>query len=287
MKQFWLQFFSLSLVLTSFLSAEKGLDPWKGDEYAKNSESQKASANDLLQTLQFRGTESILDVGCGDGKITAAMARAVPQGSVVGVDISPSMIQMAEASFSQEKNLRFYIEDAAQIHFENQFDLVTSFTVMQWVLDQGQALTCIERALKPGGRAYIQLPMGLPKAMETALEKTLLNPRWKNHFIGFSVPWRFYQVEEYRSLLEGARLIPTRITVSTKHERFASREQFHGFLKQWFPYLRVLPADQKEDFLTELLDHYLSMIDPDAQGRVSFIVDRLEVEAVKSLTVEH
>lgn len=68
---------------------------------------------------------------------------------------------------------------------------------------------------------------------------------------------------------------------ASKHERFPSRTIFQGFLKQWFPYLRPIPVDQKDAFLTELLDHYLTILPADEQGRVSFIVDRLEVEAIK------
>jgi len=254
-------------------------DPWKGGEYAKNSESQKSSADDFLKATQLQGVDAILDVGCGDGKVTAALARAIPQGSVIGVDVSPSMIETAKIFTS--KNLTFQVQDAAQLDFDSQFDLITSFTVMQWVLEQSQALQCFEKALKPGGKLWIQMPIGLPMAMHQALEKTLSSDKWKSYFTQFSPPWRFYQPEEYRNLLIKARFTPTRLDVVTKHEKFPSREVFHGFLKQWFPYLRPLPADQKEEFLTELLDHYLSILPVDEQARVSFIIDRLEVEATK------
>jgi trans-aconitate methyltransferase len=256
-------------------------DPWKGDEYAKNSQSQKDSAEDFIQGTQFNGTEAILDVGCGDGKITAAMAKAVPQGSVVGIDISPSMIQMAKNAFAASSNLSFQVQDAAKLCLDKKFDLITSFTVMQWVLEQEEALKGFERVLKPGGKLWIQMPTGLPVAMQHALEKTISNGKWKSYFTQFSAPWKFYQENEYRKLLSDAHFTIARLDVVTKHEKFPSRAVFHGFLKQWFPYLRPLPVDQKEGFLTELLDNYLKLLPADEQGRVSFIVDRLEVEALK------
>lgn len=276
------RFFFLLFVVNTVLYANPSQDAWKGDEYAKNSESQKASAEDFMHGFHFEGAESILDVGCGDGKITAAMARAVPQGFVIGVDISPSMIQTAKNSFSNQKNLNFYVEEAAKVNFDQQFDLITSFTVMQWVLDQAQALRCFEKALKPSGKLWIQMPTGLPKAMKEALGKILISEHWREYFSEFSAPWRFYQAEEYRDLLVEASFTPTRLDVVTKHEFFPSRAVFHGFLKQWFPYLRPIPADQKDAFLTDLLDQYLEVLPADEQGRVSFIVDRLEVEATKS-----
>ena len=265
----------LSLVLTSLLCA----DPWKGDDYAKNNDSQKSSAEDFMQGVQFKGTECILDVGCGDGKITAAMARSVPKGDVVGVDISSSMIQAAKGAFSEQQNLRFLVEDAAKVDFDQKFDLITSFTVMQWVLEQTQALQRFEKALKPGGKLWIQMPTGLPVAMQQALDKTLSSEKWKGTFAQFSPPWRFYQADEYKALLQSTHFKPVRLDVVSKHEHFPSRAAFHGFLKQWFPYLRPLAADQKDAFLTDLLDNYLSILPVDDQGRVSFIVDRLEVEA--------
>jgi trans-aconitate 2-methyltransferase len=280
MRAFYLRFLSLLLVLGSCLYGAPQ-DPWKGDEYAKNSNSQKASAEDFMQHVKFNGKEIILDVGCGDGKITAAMAQAVPQGSVIGVDISASMIQAAKSAFTNQKNLSFFVEDAAKINFDRKFDLITSFTVMQWVLEQSQALQCFERALKPGGKLWIQMPTGLPTAMQQALEKTISAKHWKGYFAHFTAPWRFYEPEEYRALLVKTRLIPARLDVATKHEYFPSRAVFHGFLKQWFPYLRPLPAEQKDAFLNDLLDQYLKILPVDQDGRVSFIVERLEVEATK------
>jgi trans-aconitate methyltransferase len=191
------------------------------------------------------------------------------------------MIQTAKSAFSNCNNLSFEVQDAANLLLDKKFDLVTSFTVMQWVLDQAKALEGFAKVLKEGGKVCIQMPTGLPAAMEQALEATLAKDRWKPYFSEFSAPWRFYQPNEYRQLLINAKLTPTRLDVVTKHEYFPSRQVFHEFLKQWFPYLRSLPAHQKDFFLTDLLDNYLKILHVDDQGRVSFIVDRLEVEAIK------
>ena len=269
----------LSLLLLLLVGAAAHEDHWKGADYAKNSASQRESAEEFMQGHAFKGTEAVLDVGCGDGKITAKMAHALPQGRVVGIDISPSMIRTALESFGKVGNLHFQVGNAAKLGFQNEFDLVTSFTVMMWVLEQEEALRGFAKALKPNGKLWIQMPTGLPAAMQEALGKVLARERWKSYFVGFQPPWRFYGPEEYRALLEKTHFIPTRITVIPKHERFPSRAQFQGFLGQWFPYLRPVPPDQKEAFLTELLDEYLKALPPDREGRVSFIVDRLEVEA--------
>jgi trans-aconitate methyltransferase len=281
MRMFVKSFF-LGLLLFSPLGANQPKDAWKGDDYAKNSESQKSSAEDFIGGLNLEGMTSVLDVGCGDGKITAAMARAIPEGQVVGVDISSSMIEFANKAFSNSPNLKFFVQDAAKVQFEQKFDLITSFTVMQWVLEQRQALQGFEKALKPGGKLWIQMPTGLPAAMEQALTKTITAKKWASYFTGFSAPWRFYSQDEYRHLLTDAHFSISHIRTTTKHEKFPSRAAFHGFLKQWFPYLRPLPTEMKEAFLAELLDNYLEILPVDEKGQVSFIVSRLEVEAKKA-----
>lgn len=272
---------SLWVLVVSSLYAAPIKDPWKGDEYAKNSESQKSSAEDFIATLDLHSASAILDVGCGDGKITAAMARALPDAEIIGVDISSSMITFAQTTYASHPNLTFFVQDAAQINFHEKFDLITSFTAMQWVLEQKEALQRFKQALKPGGKLCIQMPIGLPDAMEQALSKIVSSEKWKQHFTQFSPPWKFYQPKEYQTLLVDAGFSPIRLDTVTKHERFPSRLVFQGFLKQWCPYLRPLPADLKDDFLTQLVDIYLQILPIDDQGQVSFIVTRLEVEATK------
>jgi trans-aconitate methyltransferase len=235
----------------------------------------------LINGIDFEGVKTLLDVGCGDGKITAALARSLPYGEIIGVDLSPSMIDFAKAAFSGYSNLTFSVQDAAKIDYYKKFDRITSFTVMQWVLDQKQALISFKKALKPGGRLCIQMPTGLPDAMEQALDQIITSEKWKAYFAEFQAPWRFYQPEEYATLLRGTHLTPTRVETFTKQELFPSREAFQGFLKQWFPYLRPLPADLKDLFLTELLDAYLQILPVNELGQIRFIVNRLEVEATK------
>ncbi len=77
---------------------------WNAADYAANSVVQQTWARELIAKLNLRGDEHILDVGCGDGKVTAEIARAVPHGSVTGIDASPQMIAFAKKTFPDEKN---------------------------------------------------------------------------------------------------------------------------------------------------------------------------------------
>jgi trans-aconitate methyltransferase len=90
---------------------------WNAADYAANSAVQQTWARELIAQLQLRGDEHVLDVGCGDGKVSAEIAQTVPRGSVVGVDASPQMIEFARKTFPPGgiPNLEFQICDARKI----------------------------------------------------------------------------------------------------------------------------------------------------------------------------
>ena len=114
---------------------------WNAADYAANSAVQQTWARELIARLNLRGDEHVLDVGCGDGKVTAEIARAVPRGSVSGVDASAEMIAFARKTFPPAKipNLKFQICDARKIRFRaTQFDLVFSNAALHWVDDHGR-----------------------------------------------------------------------------------------------------------------------------------------------------
>src|SRR5277367_6388290 len=88
-----------------------GTAKWNAAEYAANSTVQQSWARELIAKLHLRGDEHVLDVGCGDGKVTAEIARAVPRGSVAGIDASAEMIGFARKTFPAGRfpNLKFQI----------------------------------------------------------------------------------------------------------------------------------------------------------------------------------
>ncbi len=63
------------------------------------------------------GSEYILDIGCGDGKITATISRELPDGMILGTDVSPSMIHFAKNTFPMEeyRNLDFILMSAEEV----------------------------------------------------------------------------------------------------------------------------------------------------------------------------
>ena len=96
---------------------------WNASAYAANSVVQQSWARELIARLQLRGDEHILDIGCGDGKVTAEIARSVPRGAVVGMDASAEMISFARKTFPSRAlaNLKFQVTDAREINSSQKF----------------------------------------------------------------------------------------------------------------------------------------------------------------------
>jgi len=245
--------------------------------------SEEGSVQKLLEQYQFIGSEKVLDIGCREGALTAAIAKQVPRGFVVGVDLSHAMVDLAKDLFgARQKNVAFQVKDLSELQYKEQFDLVTSFTSMPLIVNQLNALKSFEQFLKPGGLVWIQMPTRLPASLESALRLVTEKDRWKPYFMKFSPRWHFYQPDEYRPLLQRAKLKPTTLQVIRKTEAFASRAEFQSALRQWLPFLAPLPTNLKESFLTEVVDAYLEISPNEASGSIIYESDVLNVQAEKS-----
>ena len=111
---------------------------WNADDYADHSTAQFTWAREMIGKLNLRGSESVLDIGCGDGKVTALIASSLPEGTVTGIDSSASMIALAQKKFpsSTYPNISFVQADASMLSFTNQFELAFSNAVLHWIPDQ-------------------------------------------------------------------------------------------------------------------------------------------------------
>ena len=125
------------------------------DEYKEHSSLQYDFAHELIRDADIKETSRVLDIGCGDGKITANIASLASSGMVTGTDISLDMVSSATKEHvpSPNTNLGFMVMDAEENIFKKQFDFVTSFCCLHWVKNQLQALKGIKNALVENGQA--------------------------------------------------------------------------------------------------------------------------------------
>jgi trans-aconitate 2-methyltransferase len=257
---------------------------WNAEDYAKNSAEQLRWAQELMAKLALRGCESVLDIGCGDGKVSAQLALAAKGGHVRGIDLSADMIRLASKNYPAAKNpnLSFLQMDAADIRLSEKFDIAFSTAALHWVKDQTAVLRGVHACLKPGGRVLFQMGgRGNAADVLRAIEKIRLAPRWRQCFAGFTPPYHFYGPQEYDAWLRECGFSPVRVELMPKDMRHQGLEGFTGWLRTtWFPYTDPLPAELREAFLTELVEAYTTENPPDRQGLVHVKMVRLEVEAV-------
>ena len=256
---------------------------WDAADYKKHSCPQQQWARDVVRALKLAGDERILDIGCGDGKVTAELAALVPEGSVLGIDSSESMVEFAHQQFPLEHfpNLRFRWGDASRLAYRHEFDLVVSFASLHWVSDHLAVLSGIKRGLDAGGRAVLQFGgKGNAALISDVANEIATHRRWKGYFVGFTYPWFFYSVEEYAGFLKRVGLSAKRVQLIPKDMVHDGKEGLMGWLRTVFlPYTQRLPEALREDFVAEIASTYVERRPPDENGGVHVEMVRLQVEA--------
>jgi trans-aconitate 2-methyltransferase len=258
---------------------------WDAKDYSRNSAAQMGWALELIARLGLTGNETVLDIGCGDGKVTAEIARHVPHGSVLGVDSSEEMIRLARFSYPPVSNptLSFHLADARALAFESCFDVAFSNATLHWIIDHHPVLAGVARALKPGGRLLFQMGgRGNGADVFSAADALIATDPWKVFFSGFQFPWGFYGPDEYAPWCRGAGLEPQRIELIPKTMAQKGVEGLMGWIRTtWMPYTDRLPEERREPFIREVAERYAAAHPPDAAGVLQVRMVRLEVEARK------
>jgi trans-aconitate methyltransferase len=254
---------------------------WNAGEYNRHSTLQAALAEEQLGRLTLQGAERVLDVGCGDGKITAEIAARVPRGSVLGVDPSQNMIAFATGHFdpATRPNLRFEVADVRRLSYRKEFDRVVSFNALHWVPEQDTALRSIRSGLVDSGQALLRfVPKGRRKCLEDVLEDVRQSARWAGHFSRFQKPYAHFTPEEYRELASQNGFRVLRMGLEDRAWDFPTREAFVAFGRATFiEWTRCLPASDWPAFITEVLDRYRTVAADSPQQANTFKFYQLEV----------
>ncbi|HVS36404.1 MAG TPA: methyltransferase domain-containing protein [Gemmataceae bacterium] len=201
----------------------------------------------LVELLDPKPGERILDLGCGTGHLTARIAAA--GAIVVGLDHSAEMLEQARSAYPQ---LQFIQADARDFTFAEPFDAVFSNAVLHWVRPPEAVIRRVRDALRPGGRFTAELGgRGNVRRIEAAMHAAA--ERLHIHLSG--PQWYFPGVAEYASLLEAEGL---EVRYATLFDRPTPLDGEKG-LRDWvlmFGRATVdgIPAERREDFLTAVED---------------------------------
>ena len=258
---------------------------WNARDYAKNSANQFQWAKELIPKLKLHGDESLLDIGCGDGKITEEIARCLPKGRAVGVDSSEKMIKLAKTTFPKEDcpNLSFQVMDARKLTFQGEFDVAFSNAALHWIVDQKAVLRGVQRSLKPGGRLLFQMAgKGNAEDVLCIINELKVIEPWKGFFSGMTFPYGFYDPEQYRAFLQEAGLAPVRVELFPKDMTHNTAEGLAGWVRTtWLPFTDRIPVGLRQNFVDLIVNRYLGRHPADSAGVIHVGMMRLEAEAFK------
>jgi trans-aconitate 2-methyltransferase len=258
---------------------------WNAKDYEENSHAQQKWAKELIEKLQLRGTEDVLDVGCGDGKVTAEIARLVCNGSVIGVDNSASMIALATDRYPRSKypNLSFKVMDANSLAFEKPFDWVFSNAALHWVKNHKPVLEGLYKNLKSGGKILLQMGgKGNADRILAVIEEIQTDSEWQPYFSDFEFPYGFFGTEEYEKFLSDSGFVIKRAELIPKDMEHGGKAGLEGWIRTtWLPYTERVPEEKRDKFIEAISAKYLESSPMDPDGKVHVAMVRLEVEAEK------
>lgn len=228
---------------------------WDGARYAEVSALQRSMADQSLAGLVFVGTERVLDIGCGDGFVTAQIAARVPEGGVVGVDVSQYMLEQALRTAG---DLAFFLRaDACALPFVTAFDVVVSFNALHWVLDQRKALGAVASVVRPGGRAVIQVVgAGERPSVEAVAMDVAHSVRWRKYFTGFVAPFVHVTDAQFADNATAAGFDVTSAVTTEREWDFGSRERFAAWCGVGTGAWTDRIGSDTQPFVDDLVDAY-------------------------------
>ena len=161
---------------------------WDPERYARNARFVADLGAPVVELLAPRAGERILDLGCGDGVLTAKLAAM--RCHVVGVDSSAAQIDAA-----RKLGLDARVMNGEALDFDSEFDAVFSNAALHWMRNPAKVIAGVERALKPHGRFVGEFGghgcvAKIKKALVEALDRRGINGEAAS-------PWFFPNVEEY------------------------------------------------------------------------------------------
>ena len=205
---------------------------WNAGRYHDISTPQQAWGRKVLDRMPLTGTERVLDIGCGTGRLTEELARRVPSGRVVGVDRSPAMLTAAAGWLRERGPQTMLVQaDGAALPFLRTFDAVFSGATFHWIHDHAALFRSIITALRPRGRLVAQCGGGPNLALLYARADGLMRqPRFASYFEEWTEPTYFADVEVTRRRLAAAGFVDIDVSLEEAPTTFDSPDMFQEFI---------------------------------------------------------
>jgi trans-aconitate 2-methyltransferase len=218
--------------------------PWDARTYDRSSEPQQAWASEVLGRLRGLAPDaSVLDVGCGTGRVTEELLALVPQGRVLALDASAEMVALARERLGARAEV--WVQDVLELDLAQPVDAVVSTATLHWVTDHDRLWGRLARALRTAGKLEVQCGgEGNIARVREVIEAVARDIA--PELVGFS-PWLFAGPKETERRLRDAGFARVRCWLE---ERPTNPQDVSAFVPTSIlaAHLARLPEEQREPF---------------------------------------
>jgi trans-aconitate 2-methyltransferase len=229
-----------------------GARDWDASTYERVSDPQVEWAREVLDRLPLRGDETVLDAGCGTGRVTRLLLERLPRGHVIAVDAAPSMVDAAREALGERATV---IEsDLVELALESEVDAAFSNAVFHWVPDHQRLFERLHAALRPGGRLIAQCGgRGNIAAMHALAAEVGSEEPFAAHFADWEGPWNFAGPEETAERLERAGFVAV---ATSLQDRPVVPDDFRSYVRTVVLgyHLLRLPEDLRDPYLDAVVE---------------------------------
>lgn len=206
---------------------------WNAGAYQRLSEPQFAWGMRVLERLSLRGDETVVDAGCGTGRLTRILCERLPRGRVIAVDRSRNMLDEASALLAdQGDRVTFVCADLTSFVSHAPADVVFSTATFHWIHDHDTLFAKLRACLHPGGLLLAQCggKGNLRRFLAHATAITNRDP-FAPSFADFTPTWNFQGIEETSERLRRAGFVDVSCALHDAPTPFAEEATFREFLR--------------------------------------------------------
>ena len=231
----------------------EGTVDWDAATYDRVADPQEEWGREVLARLELGGDETVLDAGCGSGRVTRLLFERLPRGRVIGVDASPSMIALARDAFAGEERVELRVADLLDLELSDPVDGIFSNATFHWILDHGRLFKVLFACLKPGGKLEAQCGgEGNVAEWIRAIEAAQGDERFVSYLRGMADTYNFASVGDTEIRLRRAGFEVSRVWL--EHKAATPREprefvRVAGLTK----HLALLPDELQDEFIDAVL----------------------------------
>ena len=229
-----------------------------GNKYEKASRHQKEWGNKLISELNLAGNEKILDLGCGDGKLTEHLSALVPNGYVLGIDSSHGMIDVAKQK--EKHNLKFRLLDINKLELPDKFDVIFSNATLHWIKNHSELWKRIKAILSHKGIVRFNFAAnGNCASFLKVISNAVVMDEYKEYFKNFEWPWYMPTIEEYEKIIEPFSFSEKKVWSENADRLFPDKESIIGWIDQpsIVPFIQYIDEPKKEKFRNYVVEHML------------------------------